>query len=52
MNEYGITRCCAFCNKPFNCTDGDYFCSGKCEDEWELQHSYADELDDFGDNDF
>jgi predicted nucleic acid-binding Zn ribbon protein len=46
MNEYGITRYCVVCHHPFNCTDGDYFCSSKCSDEWELRECYADEIED------
>jgi rRNA maturation endonuclease Nob1 len=35
MNEYGIQRICFGCKKVFTSTDGDYFCSTKCGDEWE-----------------
>jgi hypothetical protein len=52
MNEHGVTRYCANCNHSFFSIDGDVFCSSKCIDEWELHLCYADELDEFGDNDF
>ena len=46
MNEYGINRYCMVCNKSFNCTDGDVFCSGKCADKWEEVNFEDQEIDD------
>jgi hypothetical protein len=45
MNEYGITRYCVCCNKSFNCTDGDYFCSSKCSDKWDEMNFEDQEID-------
>jgi hypothetical protein len=42
MNEYGVSRICP-CGKSFTCTDGDYFCSSKCYDQYESRQDEEEE---------
>jgi hypothetical protein len=46
MTDYGVYIYCHCCQKSFHCTDGNPFCSDRCEDEWESRQGSDEEEED------